>query len=129
MQTSLLILGLALTMGSHWQHQRMWHQLHQGRAATGQRVRNRLIYQGLIYLGVVYVAIGVWQPTWLNARVVGLLLIVDGVALAISCYQRHRQTRPMSHHLLWRKQGWYLAGSQLLLGAVLLGTLLTYTTH
>jgi len=87
--------------------------------------RNHTIYHGLLYLGVLYVALGLWQPTWLNARVLGLLVVVNAVAIVIGWYQRRQRHYPAALRRLWRQQSWYLLGSQLLLGAVLLGTLLS----
>jgi uncharacterized membrane protein len=125
MQTSLLIIGIILTLASHWQHHRVMNRLHQrGSQLTGQLARNHTIYHGLLYLGVLYVALGLWHPTWLNARVLGLLSVVNAVAIVISWYQRQHHYPAVSRRL-WHQQAWYLLGSQLLLGAVLLGTLLS----
>jgi len=73
------------------------------------------------------VALGLWHPTWLNARVLGLLSIVNAVAIVIGWYQRRQHHYPAASRRLWHQQAWYLLGSQLLLAAVLLGTLLSRT--
>lgn len=125
MQTSLLILGIVLALVSHWQHHQMLKQIRQtGHDLTGQSARNRTIYHGLLYLGLLYAAVGVWQPSWRNARVIGLLLLVDVIALGVGCYQSRQRRYPAAIQRLGHRQAWYLTGSQALLGAVLLGSLL-----
>jgi len=128
MQTSLLVIGIILTLASHWEHHRMLDQLRQRHGQlTGQVARNRVIYHGLLYLGLLYVIVGLWQPAWLNARVIGLLLAVDLLAVIVGWHQRRHRQYPAALRRLWQRQAWYLTSSQLLLGAVLLGTLLGIT--
>ncbi|WP_203640139.1 hypothetical protein [Levilactobacillus wangkuiensis] len=128
MQTSLLIIGIMLALASHWQHHRVMNRLQQrGSQLKGQLARNHTIYHGLLYLGVLYVALGLWHPTWLNARVLGLLSVVNAVAIVVGWYQRRQHHYPAASRRLWHQQAWYLLGSQLLLAAVLLGTLLSHT--
>lgn len=130
MQTSLLIIGIILTLASHGQHHRTLRQIRQrGGQLTGQLARNRTIYHALLDLGLLYVVVGLWQPAWLNARVIGLLLLVDVIAVLISWQQRRNRQYPADYRQLWRRQAWYLTSSQLLLGVVLLGTLLGLPYH
>jgi len=124
MYTSLLSFGVLLTLGSHWQHQRLLRAVQQ-QAVTSERVsRNRFLYHGLLYVGLSYVVVGLWQPAWLNARVVGLLLLVDLIAVVMDGVERRQRQYPSAVRALGRRQAWYFTSSQLLLAAVLLGTLL-----
>lgn len=126
MRMSLLGLGIILVLISHGLHHHTLHRLQQG--AVRQSRRSVAVYHGFLYLGLAYVAVGLWRPTWLNPRVIGLLLLVDSVALVMSyCQHRHRQY-PAGTRALWRRQAWYLVSSQILLAVVLLGTLVTLPT-
>lgn len=123
MRMGLLSLGIVLVLVSHGLHHRTLRQLQQ--ATTVRPTHSRTVYHGFLYLGLLYVAVGLWQPAWLDARVIGLLLLVDVLATGTSYYQHRQRTYPPATRDLWRRQAWYLVGSQLLLAAVLLGTLAT----
>lgn len=121
MKMSLLGLGIILALVSHGLHHRTLRQLEH--ATTVHHVRSRTVYHVFLYLGLVYVAVGLWRPEWMDARVIGLLLLVDLVAMGMSYYQQRQRTYRSATRALWRQQAWYLVSSQLLLAAVLLGTL------
>lgn len=123
MRISLLGLGIILVVISHGLHHYTLCQLQRG--ARRQTRRSVAVYHGFLYLGLAYVAVGLWRPVWLNPRVIGLLLLVDGIALATSYYQHRHRQYPAGMQALWRRQAWYLIGSQILLAVVLLGTLAT----
>jgi len=123
MKMSLLGLGLILVIVSHGLHHRTLRQLEH--TTTVRHRRSRAVYHGFLDLGLVYVAVGLWRPEWMDARVIGLLLIVDLVATGMSYYQHRQRTYPAATRALWHQQAWYLVSSQLLLAAVLLGTLMS----
>lgn len=121
MKIGLLSLGIILVLVSHGLHHHTLRQLQQ--ATTVRHMRSRTVYHGFLYLGLMYVAVGLWRPAWLDARVIGLLLLVDVLATGMSYYQHHQRTYPAATRALWQRQAWYLVGSQIILAAVLLGTL------
>jgi len=123
MRMSLLGLGIILVVISHGLHHYTLRRLQRG--VRRQTRRSVAVYHGFLYLGLAYVAVGLWRPAWLNPRVIGLLLLVDGIALATSYYQHRHRQYPGSARSLWQRQAWYLVGSQILLAIVLLGTLAT----
>lgn len=121
MRIGLLSLGIILVLVSHGLHHHTLRQLQQ--ATTVRPTHSRTVYHGFLYLGLLYVAISLWRPNWVDARVIGLLVFVDILAMTVSYFQHRHRTYPAATRVLWQRQAWYLVGSQLILAAVLLGTL------